>query len=202
MEQLTGYSFWLGIVGLLFAWAVYAYVKGQSTGSEFMTDLSDQIHEGAMTFLRREYSVLVPFVLVVAAALYVLIGGRTAIAYVFGAAGSGLAGFFGMQAATRANVRTTEAARAHGQSRALRVAFSGGAVMGLAVAALGMAGLGAVWLVYQPESVGFRPFGEIISGFAMGASSIALFARVGGGIYTKAADVGADLVGKVEEGMP
>ncbi|MDP2498285.1 MAG: sodium-translocating pyrophosphatase [Candidatus Palauibacterales bacterium] len=202
MEQLTGYSLWLGIVGLLFAWAVYAYVKGQSTGSEFMTDLSDQIHEGAMTFLRREYTVLVPFVLVVAAALWMLIGSRTAIAYVFGAAGSGLAGFFGMQAATLANVRTTEAARSSGQSLALRVAFSGGAVMGLSVAALGMAGLGAVWLVYQPESVGFVPFGEIISGFAMGASSIALFARVGGGIYTKAADVGADLVGKVEEGMP
>jgi K(+)-stimulated pyrophosphate-energized sodium pump len=146
--------------------------------------------------------VLIPFVLLIALLLYFVIGSRTAAAYVFGAASSILAGFFGMQAATRANVRTTEAARSEGRGKALRVAFSGGAVMGLSVASLGLVGIGAVLLIFPPEANGFAPFAEIISGFAMGASSIALFARVGGGIYTKAADVGADLVGKVEAGIP
>ena len=200
-------SLWLGLIGLAIAWALYAYVKSQDEGSELMQDLASQIHEGALTFLRREYSVLIPFVLLVAVALWLLIGSRTAVAFAFGAACSVLAGFFGMQAATRSNARTTEAARAEGRGKALRVAFSGGSVMGLAVASLGLAGLGAVLLIYgglldSGVLADFRIFGEIISGFAMGASSIALFARVGGGIYTKAADVGADLVGKVEEDIP
>jgi K(+)-stimulated pyrophosphate-energized sodium pump len=195
-------ALWLGLVGLAFAWALYAYVKSQPEGNELMSDLARQIQEGALTFLRREYSVLIPFVVAVAVALWLLIGSRTAVAFAFGAFCSVLAGFFGMQAATRSNARTTEAARAEGRGKALRVAFSGGSVMGLAVASLGLVGLGAVVLIFAPLDVGFRPFGEIISGFAMGASSIALFARVGGGIYTKAADVGADLVGKVEAGIP
>ncbi|MFQ5689941.1 MAG: sodium/proton-translocating pyrophosphatase, partial [Gemmatimonadota bacterium] len=186
----------------MFAWALYAYVKAQPAGTDAMQELAEAVHSGAMAFLRREYSILIPFVMVVAGLLYFLIGGRTAAAYVFGAACSIGAGLFGMQAATRANVRTTEAARTEGQGKALRVAFSGGAVMGLAVASLGLIGIGAVLNIFDPEVVGFRTFGEIISGFAMGASSIALFARVGGGIYTKAADVGADLVGKVEAGIP
>jgi K(+)-stimulated pyrophosphate-energized sodium pump len=200
--EYMNHSLWLGLIGLAIAWALYAYVKSQPEGSELMRDLAEQIHAGALTFLRREYSVLIPFVLVVAVALWLLIGSRTAVAFIFGAFCSLLAGFFGMQAATRSNARTTEAARSEGRGKALRVAFSGGSVMGMAVASLGMAGIGAVVLIFAPLEVGLRPFGEIISGFAMGASSIALFARVGGGIYTKAADVGADLVGKVEAGIP
>ncbi|MFQ5746298.1 MAG: sodium-translocating pyrophosphatase [Gemmatimonadota bacterium] len=202
MDLSVDWALWIGLGGLLFAWGLYVYVKRQPVGSDAMGDLAEAIHAGAMAFLRREYSVLIPFVIVVAATLAWLIGARTAAAYVFGASCSIMAGLFGMQAATRANVRTTEAARESGQGKALRVAFSGGAVMGLAVAGLGLAGLGAVLLIFPPAEVGFRPFGEIVSGFAMGASSIALFARIGGGIYTKAADVGADLVGKVEAGIP
>jgi K(+)-stimulated pyrophosphate-energized sodium pump len=202
VEQYADWALWLGVIGLFFAFGLFTYVKSQPVGTDDMRELADAIHSGAMAFLRREYMVLVPFIAVVAVALYVLIGGRTAAAYVFGATCSIFAGLFGMQAATKANVRTCEAARTSGQGKALRVAFSGGAVMGIAVASLGLAGIGAVLLLFQPEEVGFRPFGEIISGFAMGASSIALFARVGGGIYTKAADVGADLVGKVEAGIP
>ncbi len=196
------WALWFGLGGLAFSLLLYVYVRRQSAGSETMQELAEAIHSGAMAFLKREYSVLVPFVGIVAAGLYFLIGPSSAAAYVFGAACSILAGFLGMQAATSANVRTTEAARDSGQAKALRVAYSGGAVMGLAVAGLGLAGLGAVLLIFSPEAVGFRGFGEIVSGFAMGASSIALFARIGGGIYTKAADVGADLVGKVEAGIP
>ena len=202
MEHWIDWAVWLGLGGLVFALALFAYVRSQPAGNEVMRDLAEAIQSGAMAFLRREYSVLLPFVAVVAAMLWWLIGGRTAAAYVFGAFCSILAGFIGMRAATLANVRTTEAARAEGQEKALRVAFGGGAVMGLAVASLGLAGLGAVLLMFDPETVGLRSFGEIVSGFAMGASSIALFARIGGGIYTKAADVGADLVGKVEAGIP
>ena len=202
MEHWIDWAVWLGLGGLVFALALFAYVRSQPAGNEVMRDLAEAIQSGAMAFLRREYSVLLPFVAVVAAMLWWLIGGRTAAAYVFGAFCSILAGFIGMRAATLANVRTTEAARAEGQEKALRVAFGGGAVMGLAVASLGLAGLGAVLLMFDPEAVGLRSFGEIVSGFAMGASSIALFARIGGGIYTKAADVGADLVGKVEAGIP
>jgi K(+)-stimulated pyrophosphate-energized sodium pump len=202
VEHWIDWAVWLGLGGLVFALALFAYVRSQPAGNEVMSDLAEAIQSGAMAFLRREYSVLLPFVAVVAAMLWWLIGGQTAAAYVFGAFCSILAGFIGMRAATLANVRTTEAARAEGQEKALRVAFGGGAVMGLAVASLGLAGLGAVLLMFDPEAVGLRSFGEIVSGFAMGASSIALFARIGGGIYTKAADVGADLVGKVEAGIP
>ncbi len=196
------WALWFGLGGLVFSLLLYFYVKSQPAGDEGMRELASAIQSGAMAFLRREYSVLVPFVLVVAAMLYWLIGPSSAAAYVFGAACSIVAGFLGMQAATRANVRTTEAARSSGLAKALRVAFSGGAVMGLAVGSLGLAGLGAVVLIFDPETVGLRNFGQIVSGFAMGASSIALFARIGGGIFTKAADVGADLVGKVEAGIP
>ncbi len=202
MTQYIDFSLWLGVIGLMFALALYLYVKGQPVGTERMAELADAIRTGSMAFLRREYSVLVPFIGVVALLLYFLVGGRTAVAYVLGAFSSICAGFIGMQAATLANVRTSEAARSEGQGKALRVAFSGGAVMGIAVASLGLLGIGTVLMIYDPQGVGLRPFGEIISGFAMGASSIALFARVGGGIYTKAADVGADLVGKVEAGIP
>jgi K(+)-stimulated pyrophosphate-energized sodium pump len=203
---LTSWSWALGLAGLAVAAGIYLYVKGQSPGTPAMQDLADQIHDGAMAFLRREYTVLAGFVAVVAVLLGVAIGQDTAIAYIFGALASVAAGFFGMKAATRANVRTSAAAHEEGQGKALRIAFFGGAVMGLSVAALGLIGLGILYFVYASSALpgtGELPrFAEVISGFAMGASSIALFARVGGGIYTKAADVGADLVGKVEAGIP
>jgi len=202
VEQWMTWALWLGLGGLALAFLLFAYVRRQPVGNDVMRELAEAIQSGAMAFLRREYSVLVPFVAVVAALLYFLIAADTAYAYLFGAFCSIVAGFVGMRAATLANVRTAEAARDSGQGKALRVAFSGGAVMGLAVASLGLAGLGAVLLIFRPETVGVAEFGRIVSGFAMGASSIALFARIGGGIYTKAADVGADLVGKVEAGIP
>ncbi len=203
---LTGWSWLLGLVGLAVAGLIYQYVKKQPSGNEMMIDLGEQIHDGAMAFLKREYQVLAVFVVVVAGLLYYAIGAATAGAYVYGAVTSILAGFFGMKAATRANVRTSAAANDFGQGKALRVAFFGGAVMGLSVAALGLVGLGSLYYFMASAAVPgtgeLVSFAEAISGFAMGASTIALFARVGGGIYTKAADVGADLVGKVEAGIP
>ncbi|HET7602756.1 MAG TPA: sodium-translocating pyrophosphatase, partial [Gemmatimonadales bacterium] len=198
-----------GGVGLVIAVMVYLSLKRHSAGSSAMQELAGLIESGAMAFLRREYTVLLPFILAVAALLAWVVDIKTGIAYVLGGGCSITAGLFGMKAATKANVRTSEAARESGQARALGVAFSGGAVMGLAVASLGLLGIGLVtsyllnWAA--PGMLGdaeFKYFSEVISGFAMGASSIALFARVGGGIYTKAADVGADLVGKVEAGIP
>ena len=199
------YSWVLGLLGLAVAFLVYRSVVSKPSGTAAMTELADQIHAGAMAFLKAEYVVLVPFVVVVAGLLAYAVDPRTAVAFVGGALCSIAAGVFGMEAATRANVRTSEAARTGGQGPALRIAFHGGSVMGLSVASLGLLGLGVVFL-FLGRKLGsqdeFKVFSEIISGFAMGASSIALFARVGGGIYTKAADVGADLVGKVEAGIP
>ena len=193
----------LGAAGLGIALALFAYVRRQPPGPQELVDLADQIHDGAMAFLRRENSMLAVFVAVVATLLAVGIGTGTAVAYLTGAISSGLAGFIGMKAATRANVRTAHAASTEGQRKALRVSFFGAAVMGLAVASLGLLGIGVFYLVVGGGGGGDLPrFSEIIAGFAMGASSIALFARVGGGIFTKAADVGADLVGKVEAGIP
>ncbi|HEX6938438.1 MAG TPA: sodium-translocating pyrophosphatase [Longimicrobiales bacterium] len=208
MTQLMTWATWsplLGLIGLLGALVLYLYVSKQSSGSDLMRELADRIHEGAMAFLRREYSVLFVFLVVVAALLWLAVGRDTALAYVTGALSSILAGFFGMTAATRANVRTSAAARDEGQGKALRIAFFGGAVMGLSVAALGLLGIGAWFFFRGADAISdadFLRFSEIVGGYAMGASSIALFARVGGGIYTKAADVGADLVGKVEAGIP
>ncbi len=197
MESFLSLAPIFGIFGLLAALFLYNYIKRQPDGSDLMRDISDQIHLGAMTFLRREYSVLALFVLVVFILLGIFISWATALAFISGAVCSALAGFFGMKSATKANVRTTEAARAHGQDKALSIAFYGGSVMGLSVASLGLFGVGILFLIYgRPETA------QVINGFAMGASSIALFARVGGGIYTKTADVGADLVGKVEAGIP
>ncbi|HEX7124518.1 MAG TPA: sodium-translocating pyrophosphatase [Thermodesulfobacteriota bacterium] len=195
----------VGLLGLLAALGLYIYIRRQPTGTPLMEEIAARIHDGAMAFLRREYSVLIVFIVLVAGLLGWATNGLTAGAYVTGAASSILAGYFGMNAATRANVRTAAAALQAGATRALRVAFFGGAVMGLSVAALGIVGLG-VWYFFLGGTAiadaDFLAFSEVVSGFAMGASSIALFARVGGGIYTKAADVGADLVGKVEAGIP
>ncbi len=184
----------LGGLGLLMAFALYRYVVAQPAGSGLMTEIADAIETGAMAFLRKEYSILVWFIVVVAVLLSLGIGTRTALAFISGALCSMLAGFIGMKAATKANVRTAQAARTVGRDKALAVAFFGGSVMGLTIAALGILGLGLFFLRWQDP--------VIISGFAMGASSIALFARVGGGIFTKSADVGADLVGKIEAGIP
>ena len=208
MTEFVTISSWawaLGLVGLAFAGVIYRYVKRQPAGSATMEDLAEQIHDGAMAFLRREYSMLAVFVGAVFVLLALAVSTQTALAYLLGALCSVMAGFFGMTAATRANVRTAAAANQDGAGKALRVAFFGGAVMGLSVAALGLLGIGVVYWVYGASAISAAEhmrFAEIVSGFAMGASSIALFARVGGGIYTKAADVGADLVGKVEAGIP
>jgi K(+)-stimulated pyrophosphate-energized sodium pump len=178
-------------------WLYWSVVRSPD-GNEKMRGISEQIHAGAMAFLRREYSMLLVFIVVVAALLFFGLGKETAIAFLSGAACSVLAGFFGMKAATRANVRTCAAAKDHGQASALLVAFNGGAVMGVAVGALGLLGVGILFKLYGGDSSTV----QYINGFAMGASTIALFARVGGGIYTKAADVGSDLVGKIEAGIP
>jgi K(+)-stimulated pyrophosphate-energized sodium pump len=210
-----------GLVGLLFAWYKARWIHRQEPGTERMQEIAGYVQEGAMAFLTREYKVLAVFVVAVAALLGVsnAIGESTEQAYrnpliaasfVFGAFCSALAGWFGMRVATAANVRTTNAAR-KSLNGALQVAFSGGTVMGMSVVGLGVVGLGVLLLVYGKYGVvadmagGAAPLAHVItvlSGFSLGASSIALFARVGGGIYTKAADVGADLVGKVEAGIP
>ncbi len=188
----------IGAVGLVFALGLFFWIRSKPTGTDLMKEISEVIHDGAMVFLKREYSILVIFIAVVFGLLYWKVEpSTTAFAFLGGAACSMLAGFIGMKAATRANVRTCAAAKDHGQSEALSIAFSGGAVMGMSVASLGLIGVGIVYYLFgNPQD---QP---IINGFAMGASSIALFARVGGGIFTKAADVGADLVGKVEAGIP
>ncbi|MFQ6007453.1 MAG: sodium-translocating pyrophosphatase [Candidatus Zixiibacteriota bacterium] len=188
----------IGLIGLAFALLLFFWIKSQPTGTDLMKDISDTIHQGAMVFLRREYSILVIFIVIVFTLLWWRIQLPTALAFLGGAACSMLAGFLGMKAATRANVRTTAASKDKGQAMALSIAFSGGAIMGMSVASLGLLGVGIVFYIFggDPKTA------ATINGFAMGASSIALFARVGGGIYTKSADVGADLVGKVEAGIP
>ena len=187
----------LGIIGLVVAFMIYRSVVSRPDGNDRMQEIGGAIHEGAMAFLKREYQILSIFVVAVFLLLIWAVAWQTAAAFLTGAIFSVVAGLFGMQAATKANVRTSEAARAEGQAAALQVAFDGGAVMGLAVASLGLLGVGIFLGVFADPATS-----RYISGFAMGASSIALFARVGGGIYTKAADVGSDLVGKVEAGIP
>ena len=205
LTGLTQLASLLGVVGMVAALLIFGYLAKQSAGNADMQKLAGRIHEGAMAFLRREYIVLAIFVIVVSVLLWQLVGGLNAVSYITGAICSVLAGFFGMTAATKSNVRTAAAAQESGMAKALRIAFFGGSVMGLSVASLGLLGLGAWYYFFAAAAISdaeFNRFAEIVSGFAMGASSIALFARVGGGIYTKAADVGADLVGKVEAGIP
>ena len=188
----------LGVIGFIVAVVLYHRVKAKPVGNDTMKEISEAIHSGAMTFLAREYRVLGIFIALVFVIITIGMGYQTAFTFLGGALCSMICGFTGMKAATRANVRTTEAARQSGQAEALMVSFNGGAVMGLAVASLGLVGVGIAYMAYGGDPVTVK----YINGFAMGASSIALFARVGGGIYTKAADVGADLVGKVEAGIP
>ncbi len=181
------------VIGLLFAAWLAKFIIQQDAGNEKMQDIASKIHEGAMAFLKKQYSILAVFVVVVFALVFYFINPGTAISFVSGAFLSALAGFIGMQISTRANVRTTSAARKNLNS-ALKIAFSSGTVMALCVVGFGLLGVSILFWIFQDPN--------IIIGFGFGASSIALFARVGGGIYTKAADVGADLVGKIEAGIP
>ena len=184
----------IGILALIFAFYKAKSINKVSPGNDRMKEIASYIQEGAMAFLRREYKALSIFVVVLFIILTVSIGWETAVSFLLGAIFSILAGYFGMKVATRANVRTANAAKEQGMNKALNVAFSGGSVMGMSVVGLGILGVGLLYIIFGDP--------EIITGFGLGASSIALFARVGGGIYTKAADVGADLVGKVEAGIP
>ncbi len=188
----------LGLFGLVTAFFLYWIVKKYPAGEGKVTEIAGAIHLGAMIFLKREYSILGIFVVVVAAFLAYYLGINTTIAFLAGAGCSALAGYFGMFSATKANVRTAIAAQNEGTAAALDIAFFGGSIMGLTVASLGLVGLGTLYLFFggDPETA------HAIHGFGMGASSVALFSRVGGGIFTKSADVGADLVGKVEAGIP
>ncbi len=212
MENLIYYLPIAGIIGLLYMWIKATWVSKQEVGSEKMARIAKNIADGAMAFLKAEYKILSIFVLAVAVLL--IFKGESdkdstpfvALSFVVGALMSALAGFIGMRIATKANVRTTQAARTS-LNKALEVAFSGGAVMGLGVVSLGVLGISVLLIVFSNwyninDVNGLTIILNVISGFSLGASSIALFARVGGGIYTKAADVGADLVGKVEAGIP
>ena len=195
MERLIYFAPVLGICALLFAFYLTKKVGKQDAGTDRMKEIAASIHEGARAFLTAEYKILVVFV----AVLFVLIGigiGNwvTAVCFLVGALFSTAAGYIGMNVATKANVRTAAAAKDSGMNKALSIAFSGGAVMGMCVVGFGLFGAGVVYILTKNP--------DVLSGFSLGASSIALFARVGGGIYTKAADVGADLVGKVEAGIP
>ncbi len=187
-----------GLLGLFAAYLIYGKVKSYPEGEDKVREIGDAIHDGAMVFMSTEYKILIKFALVLVVFLFFALGAGTAFAFVVGALASGTAGYIGMNTATRANVRTTTAAHTEGAASALTVAFFGGSIMGLAVASLGLLGIGTLYLFFggDPETA------HVIHGFGMGASTVALFSRVGGGIFTKSADVGADLVGKIEAGIP
>ena len=207
MEFIVNYLWAFGVLGLVFVFVKNAWVAKQDEGTDRMKRIAKNIADGAMSFLKTEYKILAMFVLALAVLLYFKganeagSNGFVALSFVIGAICSALAGFIGMKAATKANVRTTNAARTS-LGKALEVAFAGGSVMGMGVVGLGVLGLSSLFMIYSEQGWGVSEVLNVLSGFSLGASSIALFARVGGGIYTKAADVGADLVGKVEAGIP
>ncbi len=189
----------LGLAGLAVAFVIYHIMVRHNHGDGVVKKIGDQIHLGAMVFMQREYKMLAIFGGSLLVAIFVSpLGANTAIAFLVGALSSATAGFLGMFAATKANVRTAVAAHNHGQDFALSISFYGGSIMGLCVASLGLVGLGSLYWYFggDPHTA------HAIHGFGMGASVVALFSRVGGGIFTKSADVGADLVGKVEAGIP
>ncbi len=188
----------LGALGLLSALMVYFKVKSSPEGSGRVKEIGDEIHLGAMVFMSAEYKRLGIFCIICILALYFSLGFETAISFLLGALCSGVAGFIGMYSATKANVRTAVAANEKGPAEALNIAFLGGSIMGLTVASMGLLGIGVLYYYFANDSESIHA----IEGFAMGASSVALFSRVGGGIFTKSADVGADLVGKIEAGIP
>ncbi|WP_313717586.1 sodium/proton-translocating pyrophosphatase, partial [Kaistella carnis] len=204
-----------GIIALIYTFVQSSWVSKQNAGNDRMKEIAGHISDGAMAFLKAEYKIMGYFVIIVAV-LLALMGATNAnshwtigISFVLGAILSALAGFIGMKIATKSNVRTAEAAKTS-LSKALKVSFAGGSVMGMGVAGLAVLGLGGLYLIIKQifapgagvDSLEMEKTIEILTGFSLGAESIALFARVGGGIYTKAADVGADLVGKVEAGIP
>ena len=191
-----------GVIALLFAVYKAVTISKSDAGNERMKEIADAIAEGAKAFLFSEYKVLIVFAAVLFVVLGFGIGWLTAVCFIVGALFSTLAGYFGMTVATKANVRTANAAKESGMNKALSIAFSGGAVMGLCVVGLGILGLSVILIIVMHTTGFTNESVSILTGFSLGASSIALFARVGGGIYTKAADVGADLVGKVEAGIP
>ena len=186
----------LGVFGLIVAFIVFSLVMRYSDGTDQVKKIGDEIHKGAMKFMKTEYTYLLIFVSILVVLVAMFISKESAIAVIVGAACSSLAGFIGMYAATKANVRTATAAQEDGAAAALSVSFYGGSVMGLCVASLGLIGLGGLFYFFSAEHV------HALEGFGMGASVVALFSRVGGGIFTKSADVGADLVGKIEAGIP
>ena len=198
MFNLELIPLYLGILGLLTAYVLYKFILTFPAGEGKIVEIADEIHLGAMTFIRKEYSILFIFSLVLTVGVYRYLGPQSTLAFILGALCSSATGFIGMYTSTKANVRTTNAANKFGISESLTIAFFGGSVMGLTVAAMGLLGLGVLYFLYgsDPETT------SIIHGFGMGASVVALFSRVGGGIFTKCADVGADLVGKVEAGIP
>ena len=207
MELLIKFLPAFGVLALLFVFIKNSWVSKQEVGNEKMARIAANIADGAMSFLKAEYKILSIFVAAVAVLLFfkgqaeVGSNGMVAVSFIVGAICSALAGFIGMKVATKANVRTTNAAQTS-LGKALEVAFAGGAVMGLGVVGLGVLGLSGLFAIYSGQGWEITEILNVLSGFSLGASSIALFARVGGGIYTKAADVGADLVGKVEAGIP
>jgi len=207
MELIIKFLPAFGVLALLFVFFKNSWVSKQEVGNEKMARIAKNIADGAMSFLKAEYKILAIFVVAVAILLFFKgqaeegSNGMVAVSFIVGAICSGLAGFIGMKVATKANVRTTNAAR-NSLGKALEVAFAGGAVMGLGVVGLGVLGLSGLFAIYSNQGWEITEILNVLSGFSLGASSIALFARVGGGIYTKAADVGADLVGKVEAGIP
>jgi K(+)-stimulated pyrophosphate-energized sodium pump len=186
----------LGVIGLVIVVVIYQWIEKQPSGSGVVVKIGEQIHIGAIVFMKREYKMLSMFALVLLVLLYFFLGWESALSFLVGAVSSATAGYIGMNTATRANVRTTTAAHDHGSAAALKVAFFGGSVMGLSVASLGLLGLGSLYYFFG------ETHSEALHGFGMGASVVALFSRVGGGIFTKSADVGADLVGKLEAGIP
>ena len=203
----------VALLALCYAGYLFSRVKKESSGNELMSNISSFIHEGAMAFLRREYKIIAIFVIVVSFILIALgfvpalvhvdgVGFKGAICFIVGTLCSGIAGFIGMKAATLANAKVAQAARDKGMPKALRVAFNGGSILGISVVGFGLLGLSSLFLLFVVVLDDVAASIPVISGYSLGCSFIALFARVGGGIYTKAADVGADLVGKVEAGIP
>ena len=188
----------LGILGMVMAFIVYRLVMKYPDGEDKVKKIGDQIHSGALAFMKTEYKYLSMFIAVIVLLAWYALGPYTAISIIVGAICSSVAGFIGMYAATKANVRTATAAQKDGPAAALSVSFYGGSIMGLCVASLGLIGLGGLYYFYIPAEIDPHK----LEGFAMGASVVALFSRVGGGIFTKSADVGADLVGKIEAGIP
>jgi K(+)-stimulated pyrophosphate-energized sodium pump len=189
---------YFGIVGLLTAYLLYRFILNFSAGEGKIVEIADEIHLGAMTFIKKEYSILFLFSLLLTVGVFIGLGPESTLAFIIGALCSSATGFIGMYTSTKANVRTTNSANKFGISESLTIAFFGGSIMGLTVAAMGLLGLGILYYLFggDPKTA------SVIHGFGMGASVVALFSRVGGGIFTKCADVGADLVGKVEAGIP